>query len=104
MPRTKGISTNRLSRSTLIKTKNSRLEDLVESGSEPLRVGANGQFLFEASRPEPPAWIRKFFGDTFGRDLRILQIPSAKALFLVPIREKIGPSILPFHLVKAVTS
>lgn len=86
MPRTKGISTNHLA-VYMIKPKYKRLEDIVERGNEPISVGTAGQFIYEASHPEPPAWIRKFFGDTLGRGLGILN-SSAKALFLVPIREK----------------
>lgn len=86
MPRTTGISTNRLA-VHLIKPKYRRLEDIIESGSKPLQVGDVGQFIFEASHPEPPSWITKFFGDTLGRGLGILN-SSAKALFLVPIRDR----------------
>lgn len=86
VPRTTGISTNRLA-VYMIKPKYNRIEDIVESGSEPLSVGDVGQFIFEASRPEPPSWITKFFGDALGRGLGILN-SSAKALFLIPIRDR----------------
>ena len=86
MARTTGISTNRLA-AYLIKPKYRRLEDIIELGSEPLQVGDVGQFIFEKSRPEPPSWIRKFFGETLGRGLGILN-SSAKALFLVPVRDR----------------
>jgi uncharacterized protein (TIGR04141 family) len=86
MPRTTGISTNRLT-VYMIKPKYRLLEDIIESATEPLRVGNVGQFIFEASHPEPPSWITKFFGDSLGRGLGIFN-SSAKALFLVPIRER----------------
>lgn len=86
MPRTTGISTNRLA-VYMIKPKYRRLEDIVESGSKQLQIEGVGQFVFEASHPEPPSWITKFFGDTLGRGLGILN-SSAKALFLVPIQDR----------------
>lgn len=86
MTRTTGISTNRLA-VYMIKPKYKRLEDIIDSGSEPMQVGDVGQFIFEVSHPEPPSWITKFFGDILGRGLGILN-SSAKALFLVPIRER----------------
>ncbi len=85
MARTTGINTNRLA-VYMIKPKYKRLEDIIESASKPLQVGDVGQFIFEASHPEPPAWITKFFGGTLGRGLGILN-SSAKALFLVPVRD-----------------
>jgi uncharacterized protein (TIGR04141 family) len=86
MPRTTGTSANRLT-IYLIKPKHRILDDIIESESEPLQIGDVGQFIFEASHPEPPSWITSFFGDSLGRGLGILN-SSAKAIFIAPIREK----------------
>ena len=86
MPRTTGISTNRLT-IYMIKPKFRLLEDIIESGTKPLQIGDVGQFIFEVSHPEPPSWITNFFGNSLGQGLGILN-SSAKAIFLVPIREK----------------
>jgi uncharacterized protein (TIGR04141 family) len=86
MQGTTGISTNRLT-IYMIKPKYRIPEDIVESRTEPLQIGDVGQFIFEASHPEPPSWITNFFGDSLGRGLGILN-SSAKAIFLVPIKEK----------------
>jgi uncharacterized protein (TIGR04141 family) len=86
MPRTTGISTNRLT-VYMVKPKYRLLEDIIESGTGSLRVGDIGQFIFEASHAEPPSWITRFFGDSLGRNLGIFN-SSAKAVFLVPIRDR----------------
>jgi len=86
MPRGNGIITNRLT-IYLIKPKYQQLEDIIDSATEPRQVGDVGQFVFEASHPEPPAWITSFFGDALGENLGIVA-SSAKGIFLVPIRSR----------------
>lgn len=85
MPRTTGISTNRLSVYS-IKPSFTMPEDIVEPGTEVIPIGNVGQFIFEASHPESPAWLTKFFGDSLRQNLRIFN-SSSKAVFLVPIRD-----------------
>lgn len=46
-----------------------------------------GQFVFEASHPQPPSWIISFFGDAMGADLGLLN-SSAKGVLLVPIASR----------------
>ena len=86
MPRTNDTRTNRLT-IYMIKPKYQRLEDIIDSASEPRDVGGVGQFVFEASHPRPPAWITSFFGNALGDDLGIIT-SSAKGVFLVPITDR----------------
>jgi len=79
----KEIKTNRLT-IYMIKPKYQKLEDIIDSAIEPREVEGVGQFVFEASHPQAPAWITSFFGDSLGYDLGILT-SSAKGVFLVPI-------------------
>jgi uncharacterized protein (TIGR04141 family) len=88
MPRTIGVSTNRLT-IYQIKPKYKTIEDIVDANSTSTDVGDIGHFIFEASHPEPPSWITKFFGDRLSRNLGIM-VASAKALLLVPIKDKKG--------------
>ena len=80
------MRTNRLT-IYMIKPKYRLLEDIIEAGTKPLQISDMGQFIFEVSHPEPPSWITHFFGDSLGRGLGILN-SSAKAIFLVPVRER----------------
>ncbi|MGC2161101.1 MAG: TIGR04141 family sporadically distributed protein [Silvibacterium sp.] len=84
MPRTNGISTNRLA-VYQIKSRYKSPADIVEAGTESIPVGAIGQFVYEASHTQQPDWITKFF---VGRlpNLRIFN-SSSKALFLAPVQD-----------------
>jgi uncharacterized protein (TIGR04141 family) len=88
MPRTTGVSTNRLT-IYQIKSKFKTIEDIVDTKAKPIEVGGVGSFIFEPSHPAPPAWITKFFGTGLDRTIGIL-VSSAKALLLVPIKDKKG--------------
>lgn len=78
-----GVKTNRLT-IYMIKPEYQRIEDIVESVTNPCQIGEVGQFIFEESHPHPPDWINDFFGDELGDNLGILA-SSAKGIFIVAV-------------------
>lgn len=70
----------------MIKPSIERLEDVVDSAQQPLHIDEVGDFFFDESRPNPPDWMRKFFGSTLDGEMRILT-SSAKGVLIVPIQD-----------------
>ena len=101
MARTTGINTNRLA-VYMIKSKYKRLEDIIESATEPLQVGDVGQFIFEASHPEPRHGLRSSSGAHLDGALEFsIQALRRSSSYLSGTET--GLSILPFHSVRAGT-
>jgi uncharacterized protein (TIGR04141 family) len=68
----------------MIKPKFQALVDIVEENTKRLDFDGVGQFVYEDSHPRLPAWVTRFFGDTFSENLRLIT-SSARGLYLVPI-------------------
>ena len=79
------FNTNKLS-VYMIKPQITQLEDIVESTEPPVHIDGVGDFFHSPSNPNPPEWIRKFFGSTLNDELRILS-SSAKGVLIVPIQD-----------------
>ena len=69
----------------MIKPQFERLEDIVESDNDPIEIENVGHFFYAESNPNPPDWMRKFFGTSIQQEIRILT-SSAKGILIVPVR------------------
>ncbi len=95
MPRS-AVKTNKLS-IYMIKPQFQRLEEIVNTTSDPVEIEGVGHFFYERSAPRAPAWLRSFFGSTLDSIDGILS-SSAKGVLVVPVRDGDGTvhSALPF--------
>jgi uncharacterized protein (TIGR04141 family) len=68
----------------LIKADFVQFSDIVKPKAEAIEIVGIGIFYKEPSHPQPPSWIKNFFGTSLGQDLGLFA-SSAKGLLLVPI-------------------
>jgi len=71
----------------MIKPEIQSVEDIVATHGEPLEIEGVGSFVFDESFPRPPEWVKNFFGNALGEDIRILT-SSAKGVLVVPVKKK----------------
>lgn len=92
------IRTNRLS-VYMIRPEFQNLADIASTANNPQQIDGVGTFLFEESHTNTPGWVRGFFGDALGEDLRIFTA-SARCTLIVPVRH--NGSIVNFAVVFGV--
>lgn len=77
------INTNRLS-IYLIKPQYQLLDDMLKQPDNTVTIPEIGTFAFGQSFPQPPSWLRKFFGDRLSNVPQLL-VSSAKGVLLISI-------------------